>query len=125
MFRNSVLLDHIFAVFDADSDGLIDFSEFIHCLSTISSKASQEEKLKCKCSVFSQTHRPLYTETVGAVSFNVYDSDRDGLISPKELKETMISLMQGDVHCLHILALLQSLCVIYNRTRYCCHARSG
>lgn len=52
MFRNSVLLNRIFAVFDADGDGLIDFSEFVHCLSTMSSKASHEEKLKRELSCF-------------------------------------------------------------------------
>lgn len=50
MFKNSILLNRIFNVFDTDKDGFINFSEFVNCLSTMSSKASQEEKLRCELS---------------------------------------------------------------------------
>jgi hypothetical protein len=48
LFKDSALLDRIFRVFDADDDNEIIFSEYLSCMSHISSKASREEKLKCK-----------------------------------------------------------------------------
>lgn len=48
LFRDSVLVDRIFRVFDMDDDGVISFPEYIACLSILSHKATQEEKLKCK-----------------------------------------------------------------------------
>jgi Ca2+-binding EF-hand superfamily protein len=47
MFKGSVMLDRIFAVFDTDGDGFINFNEFIRCLSILDSKASSLEKLRC------------------------------------------------------------------------------
>jgi EF hand len=46
LFRDSILLDGIFKAFDLDNDGLIDFNEYILCLSTVSSKAPADDKLK-------------------------------------------------------------------------------
>ena len=48
LFRDSALLDLIFKVFDIDNNDLIDFNEYITCLSTVSNKASPESKLRCK-----------------------------------------------------------------------------
>ena len=48
LFKDSALLDRIFRVFDADDDNEIIFSEYLSCMSSISSKATKEEKLKCK-----------------------------------------------------------------------------
>jgi hypothetical protein len=48
-FQDSILMDRIFKVFDADDDGNITFDEFVACLSTMSNKAKPEDKLKCEC----------------------------------------------------------------------------
>ena len=48
LFKDSVLVDRLFRVFDVDDDGEISFQEFIACLSILSTKATQEEKLQCK-----------------------------------------------------------------------------
>lgn len=50
LFKDSALLDRIFRVFDADDDNEIIFAEYLSCMSQISSKATKEEKLKCKFS---------------------------------------------------------------------------
>lgn len=47
LFKDSALLDRIFRVFDADDDDQISFVEYLTCLSTISSKAPKDDKLKC------------------------------------------------------------------------------
>ncbi len=47
LFQDSALIDRIFRVFDTNDDNQICFTEYIGCLSTISSKASKEEKVKC------------------------------------------------------------------------------
>lgn len=46
LFRDSVLLDRIFRIFDTNKDEKINFAEFISCLSVLSNKASTEEKLR-------------------------------------------------------------------------------
>jgi hypothetical protein len=46
MFRSRLLGPRLFRVFDADSDGRINFTEFVACLSSMSTKATPEEKLK-------------------------------------------------------------------------------
>ena len=48
LFQDSALMDRIFKVFDTDDDNMIDFNEYISCLSTVSNKATAEDKLKCK-----------------------------------------------------------------------------
>lgn len=47
LFRDSALLDRIFRVFDVDDDNQISFYEYLSCLSTISTKAGKEDKLRC------------------------------------------------------------------------------
>lgn len=51
LFKDSALLDRIFRVFDKDDDDQISFLEYLTCLSTISSKAPKEDKIKCTISV--------------------------------------------------------------------------
>ena len=46
LFRDSALLDRIFQVFDSNRNDLIDFNEYILCLSTVSNKAPPEAKLE-------------------------------------------------------------------------------
>lgn len=48
LFKDSVLVDRIFRVFDSDDDDLISFAEYIACLSRLSNKASDEDKLRRK-----------------------------------------------------------------------------
>lgn len=48
LFRDSALLDRIFRVFDVDDDNQISFYEYLSCLSTISTKAAKEDKLRCE-----------------------------------------------------------------------------
>lgn len=74
LFRDSVLLDRIFRVFDTNHDEMINFSEFISCLSALSNKATPEEKLR--------------------LSFNIYDTDDDGLISKEELATMVAATMR-------------------------------
>lgn len=52
LFRDSVLLDRIFRVFDTDNNDLIDFNEYVACLSNVSNKASSADKLARKCGQF-------------------------------------------------------------------------
>lgn len=47
LFRDSVLLERIFHVFDTNHDNNINFVEFISCLSALSNKATPEEKIRC------------------------------------------------------------------------------
>ena len=66
-FRGSKYVSRMFQLFDADSDGTIDFKEFVRALSTLSDRGTIDEKL--------------------ALSFLIYDADGDGKISRVELSE--------------------------------------
>ena len=74
LFRDSAILDRIFRVFDADEDGKISFSEYLSCLSVISSKASQAEKLK--------------------LSFQIYDFDGDNRIGVDDLTSALAATLR-------------------------------
>lgn len=63
--KNATLVDSLFQVFDTENNGVISFREFICGLSVLSSKSSRDEKI--------------------SFSFGIYDLDRDGEISRKEL----------------------------------------
>uniref|UniRef100_A0A7S2BEW1 EF-hand domain-containing protein n=1 Tax=Florenciella parvula TaxID=236787 RepID=A0A7S2BEW1_9STRA len=67
--KNSTFVDRMFAIFDADGDGGITFTEFLECLSGLSSKAAPEEKLN--------------------FSFKIYDMDGDNVISVQELTDML------------------------------------
>ena len=72
LFKDSALLDRIFRVFDVDDDNEIIFSEYLSCMSMISSKATKEEKLKCKL-VYRHSTVPLsFTLTLFFVSFSQF-----------------------------------------------------
>jgi Ca2+-binding EF-hand superfamily protein len=66
---DTYLMDRLFTLFDADSDDLVSFNEFLELVTVINTKSSREDKLK--------------------LSFKIYDLDEDGKISYKELK-TMV-----------------------------------
>eukprot|EP01032_Pedospumella_encystans_P022694 gene22694-25707_t len=74
LFKDSALLDRIFRVFDVDDDNEIIFSEYLSCMSMISSKATKEEKLK--------------------FSFQIYDFDGDGLISVGDLTAVLAATLR-------------------------------
>uniref|UniRef100_A0A5S6QBT6 EF-hand domain-containing protein n=1 Tax=Trichuris muris TaxID=70415 RepID=A0A5S6QBT6_TRIMR len=57
---------------DVDGDGTIDFSEFVHFLSSWSVPVDEEKEL--------------------ALIFQVFDQNKDGLISPNELRTVMLNL---------------------------------
>ena len=52
LFRDSAVVDRIFRVFDKDDDNMISFEEYLTCLATLSSKASEENKLKRNLYIF-------------------------------------------------------------------------
>lgn len=45
--KESLYVDRIFQLFDANNDSCISFSEFLQSVSILSSKATTEEKLRC------------------------------------------------------------------------------
>jgi Ca2+-binding EF-hand superfamily protein len=104
LFQDSALLDRIFRVFDTNDDNQICFTEYISCLSTISSKASKEEKLKCKYLNLSSQHNPTFFFFC-TVSFQIYDFDGDSFISVTDLtavvaatlREHKIVIMRSDI----------------------------
>eukprot|EP01002_Notosolenus_urceolatus_P012046 NODE_4126_length_839_cov_7.137975_g3414_i0.p1 GENE.NODE_4126_length_839_cov_7.137975_g3414_i0~~NODE_4126_length_839_cov_7.137975_g3414_i0.p1 ORF type:complete len:211 (-),score=49.79 NODE_4126_length_839_cov_7.137975_g3414_i0:78-710(-) len=71
--KSSVLLDRMFALFDKDSSGHIDFREFLVGLSILCDKGSKEAKLK--------------------FAFKMYDLDGDGFISKDELLKIVESCL--------------------------------
>lgn len=69
LFKESALLDLIFRRFDQDDDDSISFSEYLSCCAIVSSKATQDAKLR--------------------LSFQIYDYDGDGRISTEDLTTTL------------------------------------
>ncbi|KAJ0403473.1 hypothetical protein ATCC90586_003586 [Pythium insidiosum] len=63
--KESLYVDRIFQLFDANNDSFISFGEFLQSLSVLSSKGKPDEKLQ--------------------FSFDVLDIDRDGKLSNTEL----------------------------------------
>lgn len=74
LFEDSALLDHIFRVFDVNSDDFISFTEYLACLSTISSKSSRDVK--------------------HLFAFKLYDFDGDGFISTGDLTAVLASTLR-------------------------------
>lgn len=74
MFKETAMLDRIFRVFDKNEDDKISFEEFVECLSVLSSKAPQSEKLK--------------------LSFQIYDVDGDNMISVSDLTSALASTLR-------------------------------
>ena len=74
LFKDTALLDRIFRVFDADDDDKISFAEYMSCVSTMSSKASQDDKLR--------------------LAFHIYDFDGDGRISVDDLTSALAGTLR-------------------------------
>lgn len=103
LFQDSILMDRIFAVFDADSDNLISFDDYIACLSTVSNKAKPEDKLKCAFSSImcpaSSSSLPLSLcapcfLSTNKVSFKIYDCDGDGFIGTGDLTAVVAATLR-------------------------------
>lgn len=73
-WRSPVLIDRMFALFDTDADGFINYNEFVKGLSILDSKASSLEKLQ--------------------FSFNVYDSNRDGYINEDDIYDVTLATVR-------------------------------
>eukprot|EP01013_Petalomonas_cantuscygni_P017737 TRINITY_DN34971_c0_g1_i1.p1 TRINITY_DN34971_c0_g1~~TRINITY_DN34971_c0_g1_i1.p1 ORF type:complete len:214 (-),score=53.66 TRINITY_DN34971_c0_g1_i1:788-1429(-) len=71
--KPSVLLDRMFALFDHDGSGTIDFREFLVGLAILCDRSSREEKLK--------------------FCFRMYDLDGDGFITRDELLKIVESCL--------------------------------
>eukprot|EP01060_Flectonema_neradi_P015376 TRINITY_DN219_c1_g1_i1.p1 TRINITY_DN219_c1_g1~~TRINITY_DN219_c1_g1_i1.p1 ORF type:complete len:181 (+),score=43.25 TRINITY_DN219_c1_g1_i1:66-608(+) len=76
---NSAFVDGLFRMFDADSDGFIDFKEFVVSLSIYQNKnknITEEGKLK--------------------LLFKIYDVDQDGEISRSDLVSVLKSCLESN-----------------------------
>jgi len=103
LFQDSILMDRIFAVFDADNDNLISFDDYVACLSTVSNKAKPEDKLKCALVLVLYFFPfPLLPHTRPAVcfshrrtvSFKIYDCDGDGFINTGDLTAVVAATLR-------------------------------
>ena len=74
LFRDTIMLDRMFRVFDANEDQKISFGEYLQCLSVISNKASEAAKLK--------------------LSFQMYDFDGDDMISVSDLTSALAATLR-------------------------------
>jgi serine/threonine-protein phosphatase 2B regulatory subunit len=76
--KESLFVDRMFLLFDGNSDGFINFSEYLNGLSVLSSRGTLDEKIK--------------------FSFRIYDFDCDSKISDSELSKMLqSSLAENDV----------------------------
>lgn len=76
--HSAVINERLFSVVDSDRDRLINFTDFIMCLSSLSHKAFVEEKINC---IF------LIIFNFDLDSFRFYDVNDDGKLSKEELSE--------------------------------------
>jgi Ca2+-binding EF-hand superfamily protein len=74
LFRDTAMLARMFRVFDSDEDQRISFTEYLQCLSIISNKAPEAEKLR--------------------LSFQMYDFDGDEKISVSDLTSALASTLR-------------------------------
>ncbi|KAH7513729.1 hypothetical protein FEM48_Zijuj11G0012000 [Ziziphus jujuba var. spinosa] len=72
--KQSLFADRIFQLFDTKHDGVIEFGEFVRCLSIFHPEAPQEEK--------------------AAFSFQLYDIWETGFIEHEEVKEMILALLK-------------------------------
>jgi Ca2+-binding EF-hand superfamily protein len=72
--------NYVFDVFDENKNGYIDFREFI-CALSATSRGTLEEKLKCRL-LFDV---PLLDLIASTGAFQLYDINKDGLITYQEM----------------------------------------
>lgn len=75
--KRNPLTKRIMEVFDADSSGEVDFTEFISGMSSFSSQADMESKLR--------------------FAFKIYDMDNDGFISNGELYQILRTMVGNNL----------------------------
>lgn len=75
--HSAVINERLFSVVDSDIDSLINFTDFIMCLSSLSHKAFVEEKINCIS----------FLDILILDSFRFYDVNDDGKLSKEELSE--------------------------------------
>lgn len=80
------LVMRVIDAFGDNGDNKINFKMFIETLSVFSTKATQDEKLKC-------THmacmRPFRVSSRSIVAFSIYDTSGDGYIDSDELYQVL------------------------------------
>jgi calcium-binding protein CML len=103
---NESELDELMAKVDGDGDGHIDLQEFISFHTEKSGRASDASQA-------SSTGRVEWSEETLALqaAFDVFDANKDGYISPEELRRVMCSL--GDEHislaeCRHMISCVDT-----------------
>ncbi|EXB97803.1 Calcineurin B-like protein 7 [Morus notabilis] len=72
--KQSLLADRIFQLFDSKQDGVIEFGEFVRCLSVFHPETPQAEK--------------------AARAFQLYDLQQNGFIEREEIKEIILALFK-------------------------------
>jgi len=76
--KESLFVDRMFQLFDGNTDGFINFAEYLTGLSVLSNRGTIDEKIK--------------------FSFRIYDMDGDGKISDAELSKMLqTTLAENDV----------------------------
>jgi calcium-binding protein CML len=108
---NESELDELMAKVDGDGDGHIDLQEFISFHTEKSGRASDASQA-------SSTGRVEWSEETLALqaAFDVFDANKDGYISPEELRRVMCSL--GDEHislaeCRHMISCVDTCLVLF------------
>jgi len=86
----TVIVDHLFRIFDRDNSGTIDFKEFV-LATDITSSGEPEEKLRWTFRVH------LYSRKGKAGVLKLYDKDRSGTIEMSEMVEVLetVYVMEG------------------------------
>ncbi|PON69003.1 Parvalbumin [Trema orientale] len=72
--KQSLFADRIFQMFDSKQDGVIEFGEFVRCMSVFHPEAPQAEKV--------------------AYAFQLYDIWQTGFIEREEVKEMILALLK-------------------------------
>lgn len=92
--NDDVFLEQLYSAFDVDDNKAIDFSEFVDGLSVFM-KGSPEEKLTCNVFISSVwENQSFFNAWFNAVSFKLYDVNKDGYLTNTELERVMLKLVK-------------------------------